>query len=223
MPDRYLKFEKAVPSSNKTASQIASLFIDFWTMPYGKPTHMLMDYRTWFVNNLFEMLCALLRTKHLTTTAYQLQACWLVERFNKMITATLIHYVAEHQRELDFYVQRLTYLYTAWVHCSPSLTPFSLMFSQHPPGPATLHARAALSTDITATTSWHAPRAKLVRRKATVQQDAETRMKRGKGVIKVNNTRRFPALQLLYGGNYVTSIDRQLHPRHRALGDWFVQ
>lgn len=46
MTDRYTKLASAVPTSKTTASNITSLFLDSWAIPYGIPEIVLKDNRT---------------------------------------------------------------------------------------------------------------------------------------------------------------------------------
>lgn len=54
--DRYPKLIRALPTSRKTASQIASPSINIWTVPFGIRKHILMDNRTRLVSKLFKTL-----------------------------------------------------------------------------------------------------------------------------------------------------------------------
>lgn len=56
--------------SKTTRSHIECLFMDKWTIPYGIPTHMLMDNGKPFVTMLFKKLCTFRGMKYLTTRAY---------------------------------------------------------------------------------------------------------------------------------------------------------
>lgn len=64
---------------------------------------------------------------HLTTTVYHLQTNEQAKTFTKTIVVRLRHYVAEHMRDWDIYVQPLTYVYKTKAHSSRDLTPFSLV------------------------------------------------------------------------------------------------
>lgn len=170
---------RVVPTSKTTALQIASLFMDFWIIPNGIPEFVLTDNGTQFISKLFELICAVLGTRHLTTTAYYLQTNGQAKRFNKTIIARLQHCVAEHLRGWDIQVQALTYTYSSQLHRSKNITPFSLVLSRQCPGsrPTAFDHPTALPTDGTATTLLYSQRARLLHRVCTMWQDADKRMK----------------------------------------------
>lgn len=49
------------------ASQFVLFVMDDWITGYAIPIHVLTDNRTQFINKSFEVLWAILDTKHLTT------------------------------------------------------------------------------------------------------------------------------------------------------------
>lgn len=110
--NRFLKLlTRAVLTLKMTATHTANLFMSIWLIPYGIPTYLLADNRTQFASKCFATACALLKVKHLTTTAYHLRTKGQAERFNKTILAHLQHYAAEHQKFWDTLVQLLSYAY----------------------------------------------------------------------------------------------------------------
>lgn len=78
------------------------------------------------------------------------------------------------------------------------------MLSPHPAGPTTIDAREALLTDATATTSLFELQVRLLRRKETMWQDADKRMKTAKRHYKGEPDRKIANVsQTLYTGQYV--------------------
>lgn len=69
------------------------------------------------------------RVKQLTTTAYRLQPIAKVERCNKTIITRPRHYIANHRRDWDVFVQPLTHAYNRQV-TKASLN--NLIFSRLP-------------------------------------------------------------------------------------------
>lgn len=132
MKNCYSKLARAVTTSVTIASHTSSLSIDNWIMPYGILTQLLTDNEKQLFSKFLESLCALLGTKHLTTTAFHPQTNGQAKQFIKTTTSTLPHYVPEHQRDWNLYVQSLTYLYSTKVHRTTNLPSISLVLSQQP-------------------------------------------------------------------------------------------
>lgn len=73
MKDRYTKLASAVPEFKITASHLLSILMNKWVIPYRISQYVLSNNKTQFTNIFFELLCAFLGTKHLSTTAYHPQ------------------------------------------------------------------------------------------------------------------------------------------------------
>lgn len=132
-----------------TAPHIQSWFVDRWIIKYGTPRHMLMDNFTQVFSRFLKTLCVPLGTKHLTTTAYHPRTNGTTERLNMKINARLRHYGAEHRRDKEIYVLPLTNANNVQERCYTSVTPSSLVLTQHHIGPTTFSAWKALPNDAT--------------------------------------------------------------------------
>lgn len=99
------------------------------------------------MSKFFKTLCIHLGIKHLTATVYHQQTNGQLERYNNTSVSRLRRSVASQQRDWDLFVQPLTYVYNAQVRRLTSFTPFSLLLSRHPPGPAMFDAPSALPTN----------------------------------------------------------------------------
>ena len=117
-----------------TAVAVAKAFLDNWVYPYGAPFYVLTDNGPQFVAKFFEAVCSMLGLQNYLTTAYHPQTNGQAERFDKTIATRLRHYIEEHQRDWDAYVQPLTYAYNMQVHRTTGTTPFDLVLTRHPPG-----------------------------------------------------------------------------------------
>lgn len=87
--------------------------------------------------------------KHMTTTSKNPQTNSQVKGLNRKIVARQQHYIAEHQTDWGHYVHPLTYTCNDQVHRSTFTTPFSLVWSQQPPGPSTQNQASAFPNDFT--------------------------------------------------------------------------
>ena len=144
LTDRFTKLTRAIPTRTTTASDVASIFIDYWIYSYGVPDYLLTDRGTQFMSKFFELVCSSLGVKHVATSAYRPQTNGQAERYNRTMVSRLRHYICEHQTDWDDYVQPLTYAYNLQVHRTTKFTPFELTLSRAPPNSivSTTHSSA---------------------------------------------------------------------------------
>ena len=132
--DRFTKLCRSVTLRNTKAVTVVTIFLDLWAYAYGAPSYVLTDNSPQFAAKFFEAICTMIGIKHVFTTAYHPQTNGQVDRFKKTLAARLRHYVGEHQKDWDEFVQPLTYAYNMQVHRSTGTTPFDLVLSRHPSG-----------------------------------------------------------------------------------------
>ncbi|CDF32918.1 unnamed protein product [Chondrus crispus] len=132
--DRFSKLTRSIPLRTTTASVVANAFLDNWVYVYGAPRYVLTDNGPQFAAKFFDAVCALLGVRHYLTTAYHPQSNGQTERFNRTLVQRLRHYVEEHQRDWDDYLQPLTFAYNTQVHRSTETTPFDLVLTRPPSG-----------------------------------------------------------------------------------------
>lgn len=112
-----------------------------WIIPFGVPSYLLTDNGPQFTSHsFFAFLSGCLGTKVLTTTAYHPQTNGRTERYSRTSITHLQHYVAEHQKDRDLFVQPLTYATNTQAHRSTKTWPYSLILSRQPPRPSFLRA-----------------------------------------------------------------------------------
>ena len=128
--DRFTKMTRSIPLRTTTASVVANAFLDNWVYVHGAPRYVLTDNGPQFAAKFFDAVCALLGVQYYLTTAYHPQSNGQTERFNHTLVQRLRHYVEEHQRDWDDYVQRLTFGYNTQVHWSTETTPFDLVLTR---------------------------------------------------------------------------------------------
>lgn len=107
MADRYSRLTRAVLTAKRNATQIANIFLDHRIIPFGIQNYVLTDNGAQFVIKFFATTCGDLGIKHSTTAAYHPQTNAQVERYNEKIVTRLRHYIADHQRDRDVFVQPL--------------------------------------------------------------------------------------------------------------------
>lgn len=113
MAYRFSKLARVAPTSNTTAAQIASIFMDHWIIPWRIPEYWITDNVAQFISKLIEWHCAFRGTQHLTKSANHPQTNRQAERLNKTIIARLKKYIAEHQWVSEIYG---SHWYTPIVH-----------------------------------------------------------------------------------------------------------
>ena len=85
----------------------------------------------------------MLGVKDLYTTTYHPQTNGQLERFNRIILASIRHYIAEHPKDWDLFSDALTYAYNTQAHRSTSVAPFELVLSR-PPEPLAFEATPSI-------------------------------------------------------------------------------
>lgn len=127
--DRNFKLTPAVPTLQRTAAHVSNLFMAHWLIPNSTPSYLLNDNDTQILSKLFAIVCALHGVQPLTITPYHPQPNGQIERIIEMIFTRLWHYVAEHPRDWDTFVQLLTYNCETQIHRSTNQLPFILVLS----------------------------------------------------------------------------------------------
>lgn len=95
--DQYSRLAQAIFMSETSSTNMASLFLDYWMVPFGVLTYLLTDNAPWSVDKLLTLVSWYLGVKNLTTTAYCPQIEGKTERSNLCIATRLWQYVAKHQ------------------------------------------------------------------------------------------------------------------------------
>lgn len=162
--DRYSKLTRAIPTWRTTATHAANVFFDHCVISHDISTFLLIDNGPQFVRKFFATICTYLGVKHLTTMAYHPKTNGQVEQYNKTIVTCLCHYIVENQRDWDMFIQPLTHACSTQVHRSTNTTPFSVVISRHPPGPAMLPEKRVLHTHVSQETTIQATRLALQER-----------------------------------------------------------
>lgn len=136
------------------------------------------------------MLCPILGTKYLTTTAYQPRKNGQSERVSRTSIARLGHYVAETQRDWVIYLELLTYDYNMQAHQWTNVPPFSPTMSRQSTDPTTFDYVTALPTDASRTTSSHVLRAQLLHWLSKMRHNADSRLTTAQRRYKDDHDRR---------------------------------
>lgn len=111
MMDQNPKLIRAIPTFKTSSTHMIHIFLYHWIIPFSIPNYLLTNSRPQFVSILFMLVRGYLSVRHLTTTSYHPQTNGQAKRFNRSIVTRLRHYVPEHRRDWDLYVQALSCAY----------------------------------------------------------------------------------------------------------------
>lgn len=105
-----MKLTFTILSEKTTAPQAASIFLGYLVIPYGILAFLLTEHGPQFASKIFETLCKFHGENPLTITVYYVRFNGLAEWYNITIVVRLHHYVPEHPRNCDSFVQHLPYV-----------------------------------------------------------------------------------------------------------------
>lgn len=109
--DPFSKCTKAIPTSKVHSSQMATLFLHKYVRPYKIQSNAVTKKEPQFVNKWCATLSLFLRLRKLENTAHHPYTNEQVERYSRTIVVRLSHYISEHERDRDSYVQSPMYEY----------------------------------------------------------------------------------------------------------------
>lgn len=87
--DRATSWIEAIPLQGITAEQVALTFMENWVSRFGTPLKLTTDRGAQFRSDLFNELCKFIGTLHISTTAYHPQSNGMVERFHRILKASI--------------------------------------------------------------------------------------------------------------------------------------
>lgn len=87
--DRTTRWLEAIPLKDISAETVCKTFYEQWVSRYGVPLRITSDRGAQFTSQLFNELCSLLGSSHITTTAYNPKANGLLERCHRRLKEAL--------------------------------------------------------------------------------------------------------------------------------------
>lgn len=130
------------------------IFLENWITPYQLLSHVLKDHGTQFVRKFFTSFCFSLRVKKHTPAAYHPHTNGHVDCYNGTIVASLLHYVAEPQRDWDIHVQPLTYAYVIQMHRENGTSQLNTILPRERPLTLTIGGLYGTASDIPREAQW---------------------------------------------------------------------
>lgn len=164
----YSKLTWKTVTAQTTATQIATLFLDFWVMSWEIPSYLLTENRLQFVWKFSSALCSLLGFKKLKTAVYHLQTIEQAESCNCTVVAILWHSVAKHHHYWDLDMQPLTCQCNSQAHHASGLSPFASIIPLEPSS-ATFNRLMEVPTDVPAEATLGELKPKLLHQLAAIK------------------------------------------------------
>jgi len=125
--DRFTKLVRAIPMDGTTTVDGASVVLDYWVAAYGPPDRLLSDGGPLFTSHFLGQGCNLLSIEPKVTSPSHPQTNGQMERSNRTMHTILNHYVAEHPRSWDQFLEALTLAYNSRPNRSTGDAPLKLV------------------------------------------------------------------------------------------------
>ena len=116
--DRCTTLTRTITLKSTISQAVTDFFLTYCTYAYGFPDLMMSNNGSQLITRYFQHEMAILNIKHAPTSRYHPKTNGQIERYNSSLVTQLCHYVAEHQRNWDAFLQPLIYAYNAQVHRS---------------------------------------------------------------------------------------------------------
>lgn len=139
-------------------------------------TFIRTDNGTQFDSKFFTTVGLFLELKKLTTTAYCSQANELVEGCNYIMVARLHHYVSEHQKNWDTYIQSFAYAYNTRTHLAKGNSAFNIVGPKEPSSTATFGRPTGTASDMPKQARSLHPKQRLLERLQLVKEAVQKLM-----------------------------------------------
>jgi len=140
--DAFSHLCRLIPIPDKTASVVASSFVDGWVTQHGVPSSLYTDRGKEFDAAVFERMCVKLGVEHRFSSAGHPQSNAAVERMNRTILTYFRKYL-ESNSEWVGLLSGLEFAYNTASHSSISLSPFLAAYGRRPVVPASLRVPEA--------------------------------------------------------------------------------
>jgi len=141
--DRFTKAIRIEPMKETDgAVQVAHIFFKTVFRHHGIPHQIICDRDARFTSNFWKELMRLTETKVAMSTAYHPQTDGQTERANRTIQQALRNYINYAQTNWDELLIYMEFAYNNSVQGSTQMTPFELLYGEHPSVPADLINRS---------------------------------------------------------------------------------
>ena len=128
--DYFTKWCELIPVQDHTAKTVAQELVSKVFTKIGVPLALHSDQGTEFLSSLFQETCELFGIQKTRTTPWRPQSDGLVERLNRTIGAMLRQYVAQDQKDWDYWLPFVSMAYNSTIQASTKHSPYYLMFGR---------------------------------------------------------------------------------------------
>ncbi|CAM6101969.1 unnamed protein product [Calypogeia fissa] len=150
--DKLSKMIHIRPTTEKvTAPEVAQLFLEAVFAQHEMPTTLISDRGTQFTSLFWKSLFGWFKTKLAFSSAYHLESDGQTERANRTIEEMLRAFTLDEQLEWDRLLPLVEFAYNNSLNASTNVSPFYLMYGEHPQVPASLLHQKAITTKVAAT------------------------------------------------------------------------
>ena len=101
-----------------------------WISPFGIPKSILTDRGGEFINAGLRYVCYKWGIRKLATTGRIPWANGVVERFHRVMNASLAMMAANHKEDWEFYLDAILFSYRVTKNTATGFTPYELMFGR---------------------------------------------------------------------------------------------
>ncbi|CAM6082583.1 unnamed protein product [Calypogeia fissa] len=149
--DKLSKMIHIRPTTEKvTAPEVAQLFLEAVFAQHGMPTTLISDRGTQFTSLFWKSLFGWFKTKLAFLSAYHPESDGQTERANRTIEEMLRAFTFDEQLEWDRLLPLVEFAYNNSLNASTNVSPFYLMYGEHPQVPASLLYQKAITTKVAA-------------------------------------------------------------------------
>jgi hypothetical protein len=125
---RLTRYVEIIPIHSKTERCIANALIERIYLRHGAIATVITDNGTEFVNKLSTQINALLRVKHVTTTAYAHRHNGAVENHNRTLMDQLSGYCHQFQTDWDLHLQLCAFTYNTTPNTQTGYSPHYMLY-----------------------------------------------------------------------------------------------
>lgn len=145
--DKFTKWVELIPLKEKSAEAIADGLLSGVVCRHGCPRTLISDFEATFMSDTIAELCRKLGITRATSAPNHQQANGQVERFMRVLTASLRAYVSKMGSDWDTHLQPIAFAYRTSVNTATNKTPFFMMHGREATQPAELLLQGPVEND----------------------------------------------------------------------------
>ncbi|CAM6092763.1 unnamed protein product [Calypogeia fissa] len=150
--DKLSKMIHIRPTTEKvTAPEVAQLFVEAVFAQHGMPTTLISDRGTQFTSLFWKSLFGWFKTKLVFSSAYHPESDGQTERANRTIEEMLRAFMLDEQMEWDRLLPLVEFAYNNSINASTNVSPFYVMYGEHPQVPSSVLHQKVVHTKVVAT------------------------------------------------------------------------